>query len=82
MEPRFGRDFSDVRVHTGDRASVSARALNAIALTAGRDIVFRDSQFAPDTSAGRQLLAHEPSMLRSSNMHDNTSSPRPSNLSP
>ena len=59
MEPRFGRDFSQVRVHTDTKASGSARAVNALAYTVGQDIVFGAGQYAPFTNAGRQLLAHE-----------------------
>src|SRR5262245_23414783 len=40
MESRFGHDFSNVRVHTDARAAESARAVNALAYAAGRDIVF------------------------------------------
>ena len=59
MEPRFGQDFSQVRVHTGAQAEESARAVNALAYTAGRQLVFAEAQFAPETAAGRRLLAHE-----------------------
>ena len=55
----FGEDFSGVRVHTDARASESANAVNAIAYTVGRDIVFREGAFAPETTAGKKLLAHE-----------------------
>jgi hypothetical protein len=59
MEPRFGHDFGQVRVHTDARAAESARAVNASAYTVGRDIVFASGHFAPGTQAGRHLLAHE-----------------------
>ncbi|HEX7239158.1 MAG TPA: DUF4157 domain-containing protein [Longimicrobiaceae bacterium] len=59
MESRFGQDFGGVRVHTGARASDSARELGALAYTVGRDVVFRSGAYAPGSSAGRQLLAHE-----------------------
>jgi hypothetical protein len=59
MEPRFGRDFGDVRVHADTRASDSARAVNAMAYTVGRDVVFAAGRYAPQTAAGRRLLAHE-----------------------
>jgi hypothetical protein len=59
MEPRFGLDFSRVRVHTGARAAESAQAVDARAYTVGQDIVFGAGQYAPATLAGRQLLAHE-----------------------
>ena len=59
MEPRFAHDFSRVQVHTDARAAESARAVNALAYTVGRDIVFGHGQYAPGTSAGRSLMAHE-----------------------
>lgn len=59
MEPRFGRDFSNVRVHTDARAAESAQAVNALAYTVGCDVVFGANQYRPATNSGRQLLAHE-----------------------
>ncbi len=59
MEPRFGHDFSQVRVHTDERAAQSAQAVNALAYTVGRDVVFGAGQYAPGTTAGKGLLAHE-----------------------
>jgi hypothetical protein len=59
MEPRFGHDFSGVRVHTDAQAAESARAVNALAYTVGRDVVFGAGQFAPQSPAGRRLMAHE-----------------------
>ncbi len=59
FEPRFGRDFSRVRVHVGAAAEQSARELNARAYTTGSDIVFGRGQCAPTTNDGRRLLAHE-----------------------
>src|SRR5262245_54234022 len=59
FEPRFGHDFSNVRVHSDDRAAASARAVNAVAYTAGESIVFGEGQRQPGTWRGRHLLAHE-----------------------
>src|SRR5260370_22134604 len=59
MDPRFGHNFSSVRVHTDAKASESARAVDALAYTVGRNIVFREGQYRPDTRDGRTLLAHE-----------------------
>jgi len=59
MGSRFGHDFSRVRVHTDERASESARAVQAHAYTVGSDIAFRSGLYAPATSQGRALLAHE-----------------------
>jgi hypothetical protein len=59
MEPRFGHDFSTVRVHTDARAIESAGAMNAHAYTVGHNIVFGARQYAPRSSRGKRLLAHE-----------------------
>jgi hypothetical protein len=59
MESGFGHDFSRVRVHTDARAAESARDVNALAYTVGRDVVFGAGRFAPNTSDGRRLIAHE-----------------------
>ncbi len=59
MESRFGYDFSRVRVHTNARAAESARAVNALAYTVGKDVVFASGHYQPQTQTGRQLLAHE-----------------------
>jgi hypothetical protein len=59
MEPRFGCDFSSVRLHTDDHAARSAQDVNALAYTVGNNIAFDRSQYAPETARGRQLLAHE-----------------------
>ncbi|MGH9836398.1 MAG: eCIS core domain-containing protein [Blastocatellia bacterium] len=59
MEPRFRHDFSGVRVHTDSQAAESARAVNALAYTMGRDVVFGAGRYAPGTTAGKKLLAHE-----------------------
>lgn len=59
LEERMGADFSDVRVHTGGPADVSARSINAQAYTVGTDVVFREGAYQPDTPGGRHVLAHE-----------------------
>src|SRR5262249_11924056 len=59
MEPLFGFDFSKVRLHTDGQAAQSARAVNALAYTVGRDIVFDSGQYEPNTGRGNRLLAHE-----------------------
>ena len=58
MEPRFGHDFGQVRIHADARAAESAPAVNAAAYTVGRDVVFGAGQYAPN-SEGQRLLAHE-----------------------
>jgi hypothetical protein len=59
FEPRFGYDFSQVRVHADERAAESARAVGALAYTVGRDVVFGVGQYRQGTSDGMRLLAHE-----------------------
>jgi hypothetical protein len=59
FEPRFGHDFSGVRVHSGANAEQSAREVNASAYTVGQNIVFGAGRFAPETREGRRLIAHE-----------------------
>jgi len=52
-------DFGGVRIHADSRAAESARAMNALAYTVGRDVVFGPGQYAPATEGGRRLIAHE-----------------------
>lgn len=59
MGSRFRQDFSQVRVHTDAKAAESAMAMNALAYTVGRHVVFGAGQYAPEKIAGRRLLAHE-----------------------
>lgn len=59
FEPRFQMDFGDVRVHTHGEGASAARNIRAHAYTLGRDVVFGDGEYAPQTTHGRRLLAHE-----------------------
>jgi hypothetical protein len=59
FEPAFGRDFGDVRIHTGAQAGRAAGTAAARAFTFGTDVVFGVGEYAPDTRGGRRLLAHE-----------------------
>ncbi|MCW5808784.1 MAG: DUF4157 domain-containing protein [Deltaproteobacteria bacterium] len=59
LEPRFGADFSQVRVHTDGTAAQVSRALGAHAFAYGRDIYFGAGQYNPSSAGGRWLLAHE-----------------------
>jgi hypothetical protein len=59
FEPRFNLDFSSVRLHTGAEAARSARNLGARAFTVGNNIVFGGGEYAPEATAGRNLVAHE-----------------------
>ena len=59
MEPRFGYDFSRVRVHADSESAQSASAIQAQAYTVNHSIAFGAGSYAPHTAAGRRLLAHE-----------------------
>jgi hypothetical protein len=59
FEPRFGADFSGVRVHTCSKAIETAKSINSKAFTTGKDVVFGPGQYSPGTSTGKHLLAHE-----------------------
>jgi hypothetical protein len=59
FEPRFGRDFSEVRVHSDARAANLARSIHARAFTFGHDIALGAGEQSADTLAGKKLLAHE-----------------------
>lgn len=59
FESRFGRDFSQVRLHTDDAAANESLHLNARAFTVGSDIAFAPGQYEPHSPQGRHLLAHE-----------------------
>jgi outer membrane protein OmpA-like peptidoglycan-associated protein len=59
MEPRFGYDFSDVRVHTNSAAAQSARDVHALAFTVGNHVAFGAGQYSPGSPNSNRLLAHE-----------------------
>jgi hypothetical protein len=59
MESAFGADFSGVRIHTDTRADGLSQSLSARAFTTGRDVFFRQGEYNPGASSGRELLAHE-----------------------
>jgi hypothetical protein len=59
FEPRFGYNLEQVRVHTDTRAAESAAAIQALAYTAGNNLVFGTGQYAAGSAGGRRLLAHE-----------------------
>jgi outer membrane protein OmpA-like peptidoglycan-associated protein len=59
MESRFNHDFSQVRVHTDPLAAESARAMGALAYTAGQHLVFAPGRYSPASQGGRKIIAHE-----------------------
>lgn len=83
MEPRFGADFSQVRVHTGPGAARSAQLLAANAYTVGSDIYFAPGQYRPGGEQGRRLIAHEltHTIQQGASLHRSPSQPEESRLS-
>lgn len=59
FEPRFGRDFSQVRIHTDASAAYSAKAIRALAYTSGNHIVFAPGEYTPHAPSSQILMAHE-----------------------
>jgi hypothetical protein len=59
FEPRFGHDFSQVRVHTDVRTAETADGMKARAYTKGQDVFFGAGEYSPGTDNGRKLIAHE-----------------------
>jgi hypothetical protein len=59
FEPRFGKDLSNVRLHTDSRAAETASKLKAQAFTHGQDIYFASGKYQPMSDSGKHLLAHE-----------------------
>ncbi|MCP4369420.1 MAG: DUF4157 domain-containing protein [Deltaproteobacteria bacterium] len=59
FESRFGHDFSNVRVHTDEKAAQMSKSLKARAFTIGNNIVFGAGQYTPETKQGNRLLGHE-----------------------
>lgn len=59
MEGAFGRNFSDVRIHSDEQSSEFGKKINAKAFTVGSDIYFQSKYFNPKEGVGKRLLAHE-----------------------
>jgi hypothetical protein len=59
FEPRFGYDFTQIRMHTDAEADMLNHALNSQAFTIGQTMFFRQGAYKPDSLSGRKLLAHE-----------------------
>jgi hypothetical protein len=59
MEPRFGADLSNVRIHDGAEAARLNAHLNARAFTVGRHVFFARGHYQPESAEGRHLIAHE-----------------------
>jgi Domain of unknown function (DUF4157) len=59
MSNRFGRDFSNIRIHTDADAANMNREINARAFTFGKDIYFNRGEYNPKSATGKHILAHE-----------------------
>ncbi len=59
MESRFGKDFSNVNIHTDNNAAQLSTQLSAQAFTVGNDIYFNEGKYQPTSTEGKHLLAHE-----------------------
>ena len=91
FEPRFGIDFSNVRVHNYNQAASVAKSINARAFTHGNNVVFGAGEYSSESSSGRKLLAHELTHVIQQNAQSdhtiqryacpNSSSPRTANRS-
>ena len=59
LEPKLGTSLRAVRVHDNAASHRANEQLDSRAFTVGRDIAFASGQYAPQTTAGRTLIAHE-----------------------
>ena len=59
FEGFFGVDLGGVRLHADSKAAELSRSLGAEAFTVGNDVFFGEGRFAPGSSSGMGLLAHE-----------------------
>ena len=56
---KSGADLGEVKIVYGPAADEYTRSLNALAITIGTDIFFRNGAYRPETEEGRKILAHE-----------------------
>ncbi len=59
FESRMGVDLGNVKIHNDSEAAATSEKLNAQAYTVGSNIAFGAGKYAPGTTAGRRLMAHE-----------------------
>jgi hypothetical protein len=59
MGQAMGADFSDVKVHTDSQSDQLNRSIQAKAFTTGKDVFFRQGEYAPSSKSGQELIAHE-----------------------
>ncbi len=59
MESAFGADFSGVKVHNDAESDALNESVSARAFTTGQDIFFKQGEYNPGSSSGKEVLAHE-----------------------
>ncbi|MGZ3930107.1 MAG: eCIS core domain-containing protein, partial [Bacteroidia bacterium] len=59
MEQKMGADLGNVKIHTDQKAHDMAEGINAKAFTHGQDVYFKQGNYDPASSSGKELLAHE-----------------------
>ncbi|MCK6691903.1 MAG: DUF4157 domain-containing protein [Thermoanaerobaculia bacterium] len=59
MEHSMGADFSQVRLHTDEKAAEMNESVQARAFTHGQHIYFNKGEYQPESPEGKRLLAHE-----------------------
>ena len=59
LEPKFGHDFANVKIHADGHADQMSKAVGARAFVTGQDVFFRQGEYQPQTPQGMHLLAHE-----------------------
>ncbi|MBU4261463.1 MAG: DUF4157 domain-containing protein [Proteobacteria bacterium] len=77
VENILGSPRQGIRIYNNHAAHEAAAALGARAFTAGNRIVFGKGQFAPQSAAGQELLAHE---MAHAYQQQHTSLPPPADL--
>jgi hypothetical protein len=82
FESRFGHDFGRVRVHADQPAAESARDVDAMAYTVGTHVVFGAGRYAPASTVGLRLLAHELAHVVQQNTSSAPDVPRAAEVGP
>jgi len=70
FEPRFGHDFSQVRIHTDNQASMAAAMVNSKAFTVGSEVVFGQGHYSPGSCDFNKLIAHELTHVIQNNVNE------------
>jgi hypothetical protein len=78
FEPLFNHSFANVRVYADNAAHQRTANERARALTEDSDLHFGMGEYAPHTSAGRELIAHELTHVVQNERYGSSSDPRSS----